>query len=342
MRVRGFSGAGPDGIDVQFEASFLKALTEASPDAIIVADERLQIVFCNRAACDLFGYGQQELRDMSCALLVPEDIRPAFEAFLRRAARSGEFPGGVVQETRCVTKAGSVLPIETSNFAWRQNGSIYFGTIFHDISPRKQAEDALERERRFLQNVFDATADGLLVSDARGNVVRVNRRMLELLGCSEDAVIGRHPLEYVSREGDTRERSSMIRELLDSGVVRNYQAQCQSAGGASLDVEINMVLLRDDTGEVTGSVSSIRDVSERRDHERRREALLADLQRALETVKQLKGLLPICSECKKIRDDRGYWQRIEQYIAEHSEADFTHSICPECARKLYPGFRDRE
>lgn len=327
---------------MQFEASFLKALTASSPDAIIVADERLQIVFCNSAACELFGYGQQELQDMSCTRLVPEDIRSAFESFLRHAVQTGLFPGGVIQETRCLTKAGSVLPIETSNFAWRQNGSIYFGTIFHDISLRKQAEAALERERRFLQNVFDAAADGLLVSDAHGLVVRVNRRMLELLGRSEDMVIGRHPQEYMDREGDTAESSSMIRELLNAGSVRNYQAQCRTSGGGSIDVEINMVLMRDDSGDVTGSVSSIRDVSERREHERRREALLVDLQRAMETVKQLKGLLPICSECKKIRDDRGYWQRIDQYIAEHSEADFTHSICPECARKLYPGFKSKE
>jgi hypothetical protein len=55
-------------------------------------------------------------------------------------------------------------------------------------------------------------------------------------------------------------------------------------------------------------------------------------------VKTLSGLLPICAACKKVRDDQGYWQQIENYISAHSEADFTHSICPECARRLYPDF----
>lgn len=67
-----------------------------------------------------------------------------------------------------------------------------------------------------------------------------------------------------------------------------------------------------------------------------REQLIADLEKALNEVKRLSGLLPICSACKKIRDEGGAWQQIEEYIHAHSEADFSHSICPECAKALYP------
>ena len=67
-----------------------------------------------------------------------------------------------------------------------------------------------------------------------------------------------------------------------------------------------------------------------------RDKLIAQLENALLQVKKLSGLLPICASCKKIRDDQGGWQQIEDYIATHSEADFSHSICPTCARKLYP------
>ena len=62
----------------------------------------------------------------------------------------------------------------------------------------------------------------------------------------------------------------------------------------------------------------------------------AQLQKALDEVKILSGFLPICSSCKNIRDDKGYWNQIENYISKHSEAEFSHSICPECAKKLYP------
>lgn len=67
-----------------------------------------------------------------------------------------------------------------------------------------------------------------------------------------------------------------------------------------------------------------------------REELIAQLEDALQQVRKLSGLLPICASCKKIRDKEGGWQQIEDYISDHSEADFSHSICPQCARRLYP------
>jgi hypothetical protein len=66
--------------------------------------------------------------------------------------------------------------------------------------------------------------------------------------------------------------------------------------------------------------------------------IISELQKALERVKTLNGLLPICASCKKIRDDRGYWNQIEAYIEAYSEAQFSHGICPDCARKLYPEY----
>lgn len=76
-------------------------------------------------------------------------------------------------------------------------------------------------------------------------------------------------------------------------------------------------------------------VTERKRAEANLETLVSELQGALGRIKTLKGLLPICSACKKIRDDKGYWNHIESYIRNHSEADFTHGICPSCAQKLY-------
>ncbi len=69
---------------------------------------------------------------------------------------------------------------------------------------------------------------------------------------------------------------------------------------------------------------------------RERESLIGELQEALKEVKRLSGLLPICASCKKIKDPQGNWQPIEDYITDRSEADFTHSVCPVCARELYP------
>ena len=79
-----------------------------------------------------------------------------------------------------------------------------------------------------------------------------------------------------------------------------------------------------------------REMNIRKKAEEEREVLVRELQKALLEVKQLSGLLPICSHCKKIRDDKGYWNQIEAYIQDHSEAEFSHGICQECAKKYYP------
>lgn len=78
------------------------------------------------------------------------------------------------------------------------------------------------------------------------------------------------------------------------------------------------------------------EVAEREKAEQEREQVIVKLQQALAQVKRLSGFLPICASCKKIRDDKGYWQQVEAYIRDHSEAEFSHGLCPECAKMLYP------
>jgi len=81
------------------------------------------------------------------------------------------------------------------------------------------------------------------------------------------------------------------------------------------------------------------EIKRRKAAEQERDHIIQQLQKALSEVKTLRGFLPVCSNCKNIRDDKGYWRRIEAYIQEHSYAEISHSICPQCAKKLYPDFK---
>ena len=92
--------------------------------------------------------------------------------------------------------------------------------------------------------------------------------------------------------------------------------------------------------QILGTIGYIEDVSERIRREKELQNTIDELQQTLNQVKILRGMLPICANCKKIRDDKGYWNQIEAYITEHSEAVFSHGICPECMAKLYPEFMD--
>jgi hypothetical protein len=94
-----------------------------------------------------------------------------------------------------------------------------------------------------------------------------------------------------------------------------------------------------DARQITLFMNSMWGILKQRRSEQERERLILELKDYLAKVKTLSGLLPICANCKKIRDDKGYWKQIEAYISEHSEAEFTHGICPECAKKLYPGYK---
>ena len=94
------------------------------------------------------------------------------------------------------------------------------------------------------------------------------------------------------------------------------------------------VPFNDDHGNFAGYIGSCIDITENV------EARRLILREKESEIKQLRGMLPICASCKKIRDDKGYWSQIETYIKKHSEAEFTHGICPECMRKLYPEYSD--
>ena len=84
--------------------------------------------------------------------------------------------------------------------------------------------------------------------------------------------------------------------------------------------------------------SIIHDITERLKNEKEREEIIAKLEKARDEIKTLKGILPLCSFCKKIRDGKGHWEQVDVYIHHHSEADISHTVCPECMKKHYPEY----
>jgi DNA-binding response OmpR family regulator len=99
------------------------------------------------------------------------------------------------------------------------------------------------------------------------------------------------------------------------------------------------VTLRDLQRQLAAQNAQLRqEIAERKRAEAEREQLIVELQAALANIKTLRGLLPICASCKQIRDDRGYWTEVEVYIRDHAEVEFSHGLCPDCAKKLYPEY----
>lgn len=148
--------------------------------------------------------------------------------------------------------------------------------------------------------------------------------------------MGMHYQRYCTTES-VMKISKMLREISSPEKPEkriDFEIICKN--GKIIIVEASVTILLDQVGEPAGLRFVTRDVTERKKAQEEREKLIRELREALASVKILSGLLPICSCCKKIRNDEGYWEQIESYIRDRSDADFTHGICPECRKKLYP------
>lgn len=130
----------------------------------------------------------------------------------------------------------------------------------------------------------------------------------------------------------------------ERALAENVEQKTAELTQAKKDLEEYATTLEQKVAERTHNLRAInrrleKEISVRRRAEQEKEKLIGDLQNALKEVKTLGSLLPICSLCKKIRDDKGYWNKIEAYIKEHTGTEFSHSICPACARELYPDLK---
>ena len=119
------------------------------------------------------------------------------------------------------------------------------------------------------------------------------------------------------------------------GEARNFEVWVEVRGEPRL-LRAHVEPLRDVSQSILGVVGVALDLTERVRAEADRERLIEELQDALDRVNVLTGLIPICTHCKAVRDDKGYWQQVDSFMREHSNAQLSHSICPECAQKLMP------
>lgn len=205
--------------------------------------------------------------------------------------------------------------------------------VMNALRQSKMRLQKAEAEANFAR-LFDTMPIGLFHMRPDGTILQMNAALSSMLGFEHPSEgSGTHAVEYFM----SPEEHHVWRENIERhGTVLGHQTQIHRRDGSLIWVEISARALRDG---VSGSLfyeGSVEDISQRKAAEQEKERLIAELRGALSHAKQLSGLLPICSSCKKIRDDRGEWNPMEVYIQQRSDASFTHSFCPECVRRLYP------
>ena len=182
--------------------------------------------------------------------------------------------------------------------------------------------------------LFDSVPVGLYRTTATGEILDANPALVEMLGYpSQAALLARNASALYAHAQDYEK----WRGLMESkGVLHHHETQLRRFDGSVCWVQDSAKAIHDSNTRQTFYEGSLQDITSRKEAEDERERLILELQDALAKVRTLTGLLPICSSCKKIRDEKGYWNQMEVYIQNHSDAEFTHSFCPDCMRHLYP------
>ena len=197
-----------------------------------------------------------------------------------------------------------------------------------------------EKARDLVNVVFDtlnSTVSGVIVTDLDGMITFVNPSFCRMLEYLPTQLIGLNAVTFFAVE-KVKNMSDVI-DIIDLSENDTEEFVVERSDGKQIIVEVSASNVTSSSGQIVGRMGSFVDITKRKHVEIDRDKLIKKLEDSLEKIKTLRGLIPICAACKKIRDDRGFWHQVETYIKDHSAAEFTHSICPDCWQELYPEFQ---
>ena len=210
-----------------------------------------------------------------------------------------------------------------------------------DITEHKRIEEALKKEKEFVENLIQTAQVIVLVSDTKGRIVQFNPYMENISGYHLNEVQGKDWFDTFLLEVDRKRIRELFSKATDDIKTKGNVNPIVTKDGREREIEWFDKTLKDSNGQTIGLLAIGQDITERKQARAEREKLICELQEALKNVKTLSSLLPICMSCKKIRDDKGYWNQIEEYITEHTDTLFSHGVCPDCLKKMYSDF-DKE
>jgi PAS domain S-box-containing protein len=309
---------------LQDSQELYRRLFEVGPEAVILVDrESRQILATNAAFSTLYGYSHEELLSMNIFDISAEPDKTA------QVVRPTFVPLRLTKK-----KDGTIFPVEATICHLELKGRAVYLCIVTPLDRQRQpAQSIAERKARKttsfrdeLSDVLDDFGEGFQAFDREFRLTYMNRAAERILDCDAAELTGK-PVWGEFPVNVSVEVERQLRDVMRSQTPKSCE---------NFDVQrcrwflINMYPFRD------GVSVLFRDISEKKQWELQREQVIKELRHALGQVRTLHGLIPICAWCKKIRNDAGYWQQIEAYISEHTEADFSHGMCPDCFKLSAP------
>lgn len=207
--------------------------------------------------------------------------------------------------------------------------------LSQEVEERRQAEQQVNKQMEFLHTVINSLPYPFYVIDAEDYRIVLANNLTTDEDTWKDATC------YEVRRGlsqpcDEETLSCPLQKVKNSGKPVVIEHEQLDSHGSPQHLEIHGYPITDAGGRVVQMIEYAVDISQRKQMEAEREQIIEKLQTALDQVKMLSGIVPICMYCKEIRDDQGYWSLLEDFISEHSEAEFSHSICPKCLKEKFP------
>lgn len=233
-------------------------------------------------------------------------------------------------DDKTINQATSVSPY---GFILKPFNSKEIHAVIEMTMVKHKAKKVLEESRAKFESIFERNPEPSVYIDNDYKIVDINPRFTEYFLYTKEEVKGKFIDDLIVPEESKMEAKDLNVKTSQSYVY--YDTLRKRKDGVLVPVSISAapIMIK---GKAAGSFVIYKDISKRKEAETEREKVITELKQALEKVKTLSGLIPICSHCKKIRDDSGYWQKVEEYISQYSDVDFSHSICPECLQKHYP------
>jgi PAS domain S-box-containing protein len=202
-----------------------------------------------------------------------------------------------------------------------------------EVAQTRRARARAEEAMQFLAAIVESTEDAIYGEDLNGIIISWNKAAERIFGYTAEEIIG-HSVSIVYPIDRRDELMDVMERIKHGQRVGLYETVRLRKDGRFIPVSVTVSPVKDSQGKVVGGSAISRDITLRKRDEAERFKLIEELTESLKQVKTLSGLLPICASCKRIRDDQGYWQQVETYITDHTNADFTHGICPDCLGKF--------
>lgn len=328
---------------------FLASVFDSIQDGISVLTSDLKIVRTNEAIKSWYA-SHVPMEGKSCFEVYHGRQQPCRDCPVLRAEKSGQIE---MKEVPLIQGGQETGVLEVYVFPMLDDdGTVTrFVEYVRNVSQRKQAEQALADSEKRLSDIIEFLPNPTWVIDIDGKVIAWNRAIERITGIEKKDMIGKGDYAYsipfygerrpvlidLMLRRDENWESKYLTLKDEDGFLIEGESYNPLMGADGRYLAASSSRLYDTQGNVVGAIEIIRDITHEKRTEQEREELIAELKDALAKVQTLSGLLPMCSKCKKIRDDSGYWNQLETYISQHTNADVSHGLCPECIDDLYGG-----